>query len=178
MKSRRPDWTTIFIAAVALLMGVLAYLQGGFDLVLRGLRIGGSTLLDVTILLLAAFLVAGLTQVLIPRETIERWLGVGSGWRGILLACLAGALIPGGPYVYYPIAGGLLKSGASLGVLVAFVTAKNLWSVSRLPYEFALLGPDLTLLRYALTFLFPPLIGFLAEAIFGSWLDRIKEAAA
>jgi uncharacterized membrane protein YraQ (UPF0718 family) len=116
--------------------------------------------------------------VLAPREVIERWLGVGSGWRGILLACLAGALIPGGPYVYYPIAGGLLKSGASLGVLVAFVTAKNLWSVSRLPYEFALLGPNLTLLRFALTFIFPPLIGFVAETLFGDWLDRIREAAA
>jgi uncharacterized membrane protein YraQ (UPF0718 family) len=178
MKSRRPDWTTLFIAGVMLLVAVLAYRQGGFSLVLRGLRIGGQTLLNVSLLLLAAFLVAGLTQVLVPREIIERWLGVGSGWRGILLACLAGALIPGGPYVYYPIAGGLLQSGASLGVLVAFVTAKNLWSVSRLPYEFALLGPDLTMLRFALTFALPPLIGFLAEALFGGWLDRIREAAA
>ena len=178
MKLRRPNWTTLFIAAVALVMAVLAYRQGGLKLVLRGLELGGKTLLDVTILLLAAFLVAGLAQVLVPREVIERWLGVGSGWRGILLACLAGALIPGGPYVYYPIAGGLLQSGAGLGVLVAFVTAKNLWSISRLPYEFALLGPDLTLLRYGLTFLFPPLIGFLAEAFFGGWLERIREAAA
>ena len=172
MKLSRPNWTTLFIAAVALMMAVLAYRRGGLNLVLRGLELGGKTLL------LAAFLVAGLTQVLVPREVIERWLGVGSGWRGILLACLAGALIPGGPYVYYPIAGGLLKSGAGLGVLVAFVTAKNLWSISRLPYEFALLGPDLTLLRYGLTFLFPPLIGFLAEAFFGGWLERIREAAA
>jgi uncharacterized membrane protein YraQ (UPF0718 family) len=178
MNFRRPDWTTLFVAAVAVLMGVLAYRQGGFDLVLHGLRIGGRTLLNVSLLLVAAFLVAGLTQVLVPREVIERWLGVGSGWRGILLACLAGALIPGGPYVYYPIAGGLLQSGASLGVLVAFVTAKNLWSVSRLPYEFALLGPNLTLLRFILTFIFPPLIGFAAEALFGGWLDRIREAAA
>jgi uncharacterized membrane protein YraQ (UPF0718 family) len=178
MKRRQPDWTTIFIAAVAVFMAILVYRQGGLDMVLRGLELGGRTLIDVTILLLAAFLVAGLTQVLVPREVVERWLGVGSGWSGILLACLAGALIPGGPYVYYPIAGGLLQSGASLGVLVAFVTAKNLWSVSRLPYEFALLGPDLTLLRYALTFALPPIIGFLAEALFGGWLDRIREAAA
>jgi uncharacterized membrane protein YraQ (UPF0718 family) len=178
MKRRRPDWTTIFIAGVTLFMAVLAYRQGGFKLVLRGLQSGGQTIVDVAILLLAAFLVAGLTQVLVSRENIECWLGTGSGMRGILLACLAGALIPGGPYVYYPIAGGLLQSGASLGVLMAFVTAKNLWSVSRLPYEFALLGPNLTLTRYALTFLLPPIIGFLAEALFGHWLERIREAVA
>lgn len=168
----------MFIAAVALLMAFLAFQQGGISLLLRGLQIAGKTLLDVSVLLLAAFFVAGLTQVLVPREVIEQWLGVGSGWRGILLACLAGALIPGGPYVYYPIAGGLLQSGASLGVLVAFVSAKNLWSISRLPYEFALLGPDLTLLRYALTFMLPPLIGFLAEALFGGSLEQIREVAA
>ncbi|MGD8632724.1 MAG: permease [Anaerolineales bacterium] len=177
MKKRRPDWTTIFIAGIALFMAVLAYRQGGLKLVLRGLQSGGQTVLDVAVLLLAAFLVAGLTQVLVSREAIERWLGVGSGVRGLLLACVAGALIPGGPYVYYPIAGGLLQSGASLGVLVAFVTAKNLWSVSRLPYEFALLGPDLTLTRYALTFILPPVIGFFAEALFGRWLERIRETA-
>ena len=55
------------------------------------------------------------------------------GWKGIGLACLAGAMIPGGPYVYYPIAAVMLHNGAGLGVLVAFVVAKNLWSVSRLP---------------------------------------------
>lgn len=178
MKRRRPDWTTIFIAVVALFMAILAYRQGGLNMVLHGLELGGRTLINVSILLLAAFLVAGLIPVLVPKQVVERWLGVGSGWRGILLACLAGALIPGGPYVYYPIAGGLLQSGASLGVLVAFVTAKNLWSVSRLPYEFALLGPHLTLLRYALTFALPPIIGFVSEALFGGWLDRIREAAA
>lgn len=178
MPRRRRDWTTLTVAGIALLIALLVYSEGGAALVLRGLQLGGKTLLNVTVLLLAAFLVAGLTQVLVPRQAIENWLGIGSGWRGILLACLAGALIPGGPYVYYPIAGGLLQSGASLGVLVAFVSAKNLWSVSRLPYEFALLGSDLTVLRYGLTFLLPPLIGILADLLFGGLLERIRESAA
>jgi uncharacterized membrane protein YraQ (UPF0718 family) len=86
-------------------------------------------------------------------------------------------LIPGGPYVYYPIAGSLLQSGAGLGVLIAFVAAKNLWSITRLPYEFALLGPQLTLLRYFLTLVFPPLLGYLAETLFGNNIERIREAA-
>jgi len=79
--------------------------------------------------------------------------------------------------VYYPIAGSLLKSGAGLGVLIAFVSAKNLWSVTRLPYEFALLGPKLTLLRFSFTFIIPPLLGFGAEALFGRLIDRIRETA-
>lgn len=127
-------------------------------------------------MLVAAFLVAGLTQVLISKEMVETWLSASSGWRGILLASLAGALIPGGPYVYYPIAGSLLTSGAGLGVLIAFISAKNLWSISRLPYEFALLGPHLTIVRYLATFIVPPLLGILAELIFGRAIDRLRTA--
>jgi uncharacterized membrane protein YraQ (UPF0718 family) len=130
----------------------------------------------VTLLLVAAFLIAGLTQALISRELIDRWLGAQSGWRGILLACLAGALIPGGPYVYYPIAGALLQAGAGLGVLIAFVTAKNLWSITRLPMEFALLGPRLTIIRFLLTLAVPPILGFLAEALFGRHLSKLRDA--
>jgi uncharacterized membrane protein YraQ (UPF0718 family) len=135
-------------------------------------------LLSVVPLLVAAFLVAGLTQVLVTQEFVQRWLGASAGWRGILLACLGGALMPGGPYAYYPIAAVLLRSGASLGVLVAFVTAKNLWSLTRLPLEFALLGPYLTLVRFAATLLIPPLLGLLAELLFGRRVEQIREAMA
>jgi uncharacterized membrane protein YraQ (UPF0718 family) len=113
--------------------------------------------------------------VLLTREVITAWLGAESGWRGILVGSLAGALMPGGPYVYYPIAAVLFQSGAGIGVLVAFVTAKNLWSVTRLPLELALLGPELTAIRFAATLVFPPVLGALAEALAGGYSDRIRE---
>ena len=84
--------------------------------------------------------------------------------------------MPGGPYVYYPIAAALLQAGAGLGVLVAFITAKNLWTVTRLPLEFALLGPRLTIVRFVVTLLIPPLLGLLAELFFGRQVERIREA--
>jgi uncharacterized membrane protein YraQ (UPF0718 family) len=170
----RPDWTTAGLAAAALGLAGLAWSQGGPGLALEGLIRGAETLRSVSLLLVAAFVVAGMTQVLISRESIERWLGTRSGWRGILLACLGGALIPGGPYVYYPIAGALLASGAGLGPLIAFVTAKNLWSVTRLPLEFALLGPQLTIMRFALTLVVPPLLGMLTHWLFGWALSRVR----
>lgn len=145
--------------------------------VLSGLTRGGETLFGVIPLLLAAFVIAGLTQVLTSPEVIEHWLGRASGWRGILLGCVGGALIPGGPYVYYPIAAALLKSGAGLGAMMAFVTAKNMWSITRLPLEVALIGPRLTLIRYLLTLAVPPALGLLADLIFGRYLEQIREAA-
>jgi len=172
------DRTVVVLALVALALVGLAWARGGADLAWSGLVTTGRITLNVVPLLLAAFLIAGLIQALITREVVARWLGAEAGWRGIALACLAGALVPGGPYVYYPIAGALLKSGASLGVLIAFVAAKNLWSVSRLPTELALLGPRLTLIRFAVTLVLPPLLGFLAELLCGSAIERIREGVA
>lgn len=176
MRKWKPDWTMLTLTGVALVLAAVALGQGGSRMVFDGLVSGGQTLLSVIPLLLAAFLLAGLVRTLVSREVVERWLGSSSGWRGIILACLGGALLPGGPYVYYPIAGAMLQSGAGLGVLMAFITAKNLWSVPRLPYEFAFLGTRLTLIRYGLTLVVPPLAGLLTEALFGRAIDRIRKA--
>jgi uncharacterized membrane protein YraQ (UPF0718 family) len=172
------DRIPLLLAVIALLLAGLAWSQGGPELAGQGLLQGGEILLGVVPLLIFAFLIAGLVQVLVSREVVTRWLGAEAGWRGIALACLAGALMPGGPYVYYPIAASLMHAGAGLGVLVAFVTAKNLYSVSRLPLEVALLGPHLTVVRFVLTLAIPPILGVLAERLFGQYMSRIREAVA
>jgi uncharacterized membrane protein YraQ (UPF0718 family) len=168
------DFTLLFLFLIALGLAAATWYRGGISLLWGGLLSGGGFLLNVLLLLIAAFLTAGYIQALVSKKMVTRWLGTGSGWRGIALACLGGALIPGGPYVYYPIAGALLKTGAGIGVLVAFVTAKNLWSVSRIPMELALLGPDLTIIRYGITFIIPPVMGYLAEILFGRWIEQIR----
>ncbi len=169
------DYTTLILGGVVLLLTGAAWLRGGSELALAGVVGGMKTLLLVVPLLLCAFLIAGLIQVLLTQEKVTYWLGERSGWRGIFLACISGALIPGGPYVYYPIAAALLRAGASLGVLVAFVSAKNVWPVVRLPLEFALLGPRLTVARLLTTFLVPPLLGFLSQALAGRQVEAIRE---
>lgn len=174
---KKRDLTPLILSLVVGILAVITWFQGGIQLVLEGLKSGGVYLLNVLPLLIAAFLTAGMIQALVDKSFVEQWLGSKSGWRGLLFACLGGALIPGGPYVYYPIAAVLLHSGAGIGVLVAFVTAKNLWSVSRIPLELALLGPDLTFVRYGITFLIPPLLGYLAERIFGKYTAQIRGGA-
>jgi uncharacterized membrane protein YraQ (UPF0718 family) len=168
-------WIHFLLVIVILILGLLAYFQSGWNQVLDGFLQGIKILWRELPLLAAAFLTAGFLQSLIKKEFITRWLGTESGIKGILLACLGGGLIPGGPYAYYPIASALLKSGAGLGVLIAFVSAKNLWSVSRLPLEIAILGTTITIRRYLITFLIPPLMGLLVEKFFGDWIQKIRE---
>jgi len=176
MKSPLAKYRThLILLIVILILGAAAYKQAGWNQVWNGFLDGIMILIRELPLLAAAFLTAGFLQSLIKKEFITRWLGRESGLKGILLACLGGGLIPGGPYAYYPIAGALMKSGAGLGVLIAFVTAKNLWGVSRIPLEIAILGTTITIRRYLITFLVPPLLGLLVEWIFGGWIDKIKE---
>lgn len=165
----------IVLAVIVIFLAGISYRQGGPVYAWQGLWRGISILIHEMPLLAAAFLTAGYLQALINEEAVSKWLGQEAGIRGIMLSCLAGGLIPGGPYAYYPIAQALLKSGAGLGVLVAFVTAKNVWSVSRLPLEFAILGARITIIRYLVTFLIPPLIGMTAERVFGPQIVRIRK---
>ena len=66
-----------------------------------------------------------------------------------------------------PIVAGLLRSGASAGTMVAFLTGWSLWAVSRLPMEVGgILGWKFTLIRIASTFFFPPIAGLIAQALF------------
>jgi len=157
---------TLILAAIAVALYIIALRQGrGAEAV--GLRIAWKLGLEVLPMLIFAFIVAGLVQVLLPKALLSRWVGTESGLRGIFIGAVAGGLTPGGPYVNLPIVAGLLRSGAGVGTMVAFLTAWSLWAVGRLPMEFGILGWKFTLMRMASTFIFPPLAGLLAQLLFG-----------
>lgn len=156
------------VAMFVVAAGMYAYVftrtpEAGF----KALRAGGGTLLQTLPLLVFAFSLVGLANVAAPRDLIGRWLGAQSGHRGIWLGCLAGAVCPGGPYVSFPLVAAIYQAGASVGAVVAFVTAWSLWAVARLPMEIGLLGPRLTLMRLASTLVFPPIAGYIAHYAFG-----------
>ena len=153
---------TIIMGVIAIALAFIAYSKGGGEHIL-GLKSAGDMLLQITPLLIFAFIAAGMIQVLIPTEIISTWIGTGSGLRGILIGTVAGSLMPGGPYVVLPVAAGLLRAGASIGTLVAFVTGWSLWAVSRMPLEIGIMGWKFWLIRVAL---FPPIAGLIANKFF------------
>jgi uncharacterized membrane protein YraQ (UPF0718 family) len=156
--------TTLILAAVAMVLLAIAFAQGN-DMPQAGLTAAGRTLWRNLPLLLLSFVIAGMAQVLIPRDLITQWLGAEAGFKGILVGCVVGGLVPGAPYAVFPIVAALYQAGAGLGAVVGFVSAWSLWSVSRLPVEMALIDPKPALTRYAITFVVPPIAGLLAEVI-------------
>jgi len=157
---------TIVMAVIAIVLLILGYLRGKGEHIL-GFRSALTLTLQVLPLLIFAFIVAGMVQVLVPRESLARWIGTESGLRGIMIGTVAGGISPGGPYVSLPIMAILLQSGASIGTTVAFLTGWSLWAVARLPMEVGILGWKFTLVRLASTFFFPPIAGLIAQALFG-----------
>ena len=160
---------TIAMGIVFVALVVVAIWRGGGSLP-KGLTFGGKTFLSTLPLLVFAFGIAGLVQILVPREFIVKWLGAGAGFKGILIGTVAGGFTPGGPYVSFPIVASLYKSGASVGTVVAFVTAWSVWAVARFPMEMGLVGPKLAIARFLSTLIVPPLAGLFAQAAFGRWL--------
>ena len=156
---------TIILGVIAVVLLIIGYQRGGGEHIV-GLKSAGNLLIQILPLLIFAFIIAGMVQILIPNEMISRWIGTESGIRGILIGSVAGGLSPGGPYVALPIAAGLLRVGASVGTMVAFLAAWSLWAVSRLPLDIAILGWQFTLIRLACTFFFPPIAGLIANALF------------
>ena len=167
--------TVFAMTGITLLLAVIGVLRQGPEIIMKALMAGGKMLIGVVPLLIAAFILAGMIQVLISKETVNKWLGKDSGLKGIMLGGIAGALIPGGPYIFYPVAASFLLSGAEIGTVVTFVVAKNLWSLSRLPMEVALLGPKLTLIRYIVTFIFPLIVGVMANTFFSGYAGRVRD---
>jgi uncharacterized membrane protein YraQ (UPF0718 family) len=153
------------MGALAIALLYIGYQRGGGEHVV-GLKSAGNLLLLIAPLLIFAFIVAGMIPILVPTETISRWVGAESGFRGILIGSAIGGLMPGGPFVTMPIAAGLLRTGASVGTMVALITAWSLLAFSRLPMEIGLLGWKFTLVRLACVFFFPPVAGLIANRLF------------
>ena len=156
---------TIIMGVIAATVLIIAYQKGGGTHIL-GLQSAGNLLLEVLPLLIFAFIVAGTVQLLIPTEVINKWVGVGSGFRGILVGAVVGGLTPGGPFISLPIAAGFLRAGASIGTMVAFMTAWALWAVTRLPLEIGLMGWRFTAIRLICIIFFPILAGLIANLFF------------
>lgn len=160
---------TIVVGLIAIILLFIGYYKGEAQHI-EGIRSAWNMLVPILPLLVFAFIVAGMLQVLIPREIVSNWLGPESGMRGIFVGAGAGALMHGGPYVVMPVAAGFLRAGAGVGTIVAFITGWSLWAISRLPIELGILGWKFWLIRIAATFFFPPIAGLIAQTFFGKWI--------
>ena len=103
---------------------------------------------------------------------IEAALSDASGFKGIAIAWVAGALTPAGSLVGMPLVAGLYQAGAGVGVLVTYLTSLSVLSLIRVPLEVGFYGPRMMVVRVVESLLLPPLAGVIAQALAPALLKR------
>ena len=158
--------TVLIIMMLAGILTIIAYMKDP-HLPMEGLKDGWKLFWGIFPALVFAFIAAGMIGRVLPRELMTRLLGEDSGMLGLLTGTLAGALTPGGPFVQFPIVAALLKSGAGIAPLMAYISAWSLLGMNRfLIYEVNLLGWRLALCRLAVSLVFPIIIGLLTRMLY------------
>ena len=108
-------------------------------------------IIEMLKLLPPAFILIGLFEVWISRETVITHLGESSGVKSYILVLFLAGITIGGLYVAFPIAQSLYKKGASLRVIFAYLGFAGVFRIPMNVFEMSCLGLPFTLTRLAVT---------------------------
>lgn len=135
----------IFLAIVAVDLVILAVRPAvGVQIFRHSWQI----VLQMLSILPPVFLLLGLLDVWVPRETVIRYVGERSGVLGTTLSIVLGAAAAGPLYGAFPVAQTMARKGASYFNIIVFLGA---WSTLKIPmflFELSALGTSFALTRW------------------------------
>ncbi|MBI9095943.1 MAG: permease [Sphaerochaeta sp.] len=116
---------------------------------------------------LVVIVLVGLLLTIMDSAMILKIIGSDSGWLGVLLAAVVGAitLIPG--FVAFPMAAMLLHGGAGYMQIAAFISTLMMVGIVTLPVEIQYFGKRLAIYRNALAFAFSFLVAYMIGFVMG-----------
>ncbi len=94
------------------------------------------------------FILLGLLDTWVPKDTMVKFMGEDSGLIGILLAFFLGSAAAGPLYGAFPVAAVFMKKGVKFSNILIFIGA---WSTTKLPmilFEIASMGSKFALTRF------------------------------
>lgn len=124
--------------------------------------------IDMLKILPGAFILIGLFEVWVKRETVEKHLGEGSGIRGYVWSILLAGTTVGGLYVAFPVACSIYSKGAKLSVIFTYIGASAICRVPMTIYEASFLGIKFSALRLLVSL---PLV-IIASMVLGGYLRK------
>lgn len=105
-------------------------------------------LLEMLSVIPPIFLLLGLMDVWVPKETIMKYMGKDAGIKGGVFAFILGSFSSGPLYASFPVAMVFLKKGVSLTNIFIFIGA---WSTTKVPmmlFEITQLGGKFAFIRF------------------------------
>lgn len=125
-------------------------------------------LAETAIPFVLGLLLGSALETFLPRRWTERWLAAGP--RSLVVATLAGALLPGCALSTVPVARSLRARGAPAGTVAAFLLIAPLISPHTIALTALLVGGGFAVARVVLPIAFTLLFGTIANACLG---DRV-----
>lgn len=152
-----------FFILLALIQVVLLFALP--EIGLKSLTITWKNVLEMLSVIPPIFLLLGLLDVWVDRETMMKYMGPKSGIRGVILAFLLGSAAAGPLYAAFPVAGILLKKGSKFSNVLIFIGA---WSTTKVPlllFEVTAMGTQFTLARLAIDMIGIVVIAYVSERL-------------
>jgi uncharacterized membrane protein YraQ (UPF0718 family) len=134
----------LFFIITLIILGIIFIIN--LNLGIKAISTVGFSLKEMALVLPPIFILLGLLDVWVSREKMIKFMGEGSGIKGIIIAIVLGSVAAGPLYAAFPIAAVLIKKGAKLSNILIFIGA---WSTTKLPmflFEMSSMG-----IKFALT---------------------------
>lgn len=158
-----PGQVVLWLLALAALAAVL---RRGVPTARRAVREAAGGLGTVLPVMAVALPMSAFLAELVPEDIAQGWLGPESGLSGLLIASVAGGLIPGGPFVSFPLVLTFAKAGAGVPQMVTLLTGWAIYGFHRVvAWEYPVLGGRFLILRMLSGLPLPLLAGLLAQAL-------------
>lgn len=160
-------------AFIIVLVAIAIFTMFNFQLGTKALRITAFSLKEMLLVIPPVFVLLGLLDIWVPREKMIKYMGEGSGLKGIVLSILIGSAAAGPLYGAFPVAAVFMKKGVKFSNILIFIGA---WSTTKIPmllFETASLG-----IQFAITRLLIDIPGIIIIAYVLSKLisqDEIKK---
>jgi len=103
---------------------------------------------------LSVLVIIGIVLAILNAQTISMLIGKNSGFVGVIVLAVIGAITLIPAFVAFPLAASLLHNGAGYMQLAAFVSTLMMVGIVTLPLEIKFFGKKAAILRNGLAFLF------------------------
>lgn len=129
------------------LLGLVALTLVNRDLGIKAINTTAYSFKEMILVIPPIFVLLGLMDIWVPKETMIRYMGEGSGVKGTLLAIFIGSAAAGPLYGAFPVAAVFMKKGVSFLNVLIFIGA---WSTTKIPmflFEVSSLGAKFAVTR-------------------------------
>ncbi len=156
--------TAVFINIFAIGCLIIALIKDK-EKAKKSVIIAVKSFLSIFPIVLIIIIFIGLLQGFVPQTYISKIIGKHAGFKGVVLISLLGAILHIPALISFPLAASLLKSGASVTAVVAFITTLTMIGTVTLPLEIKELGKKMALLRNGISFVIAIIIAFIMGVI-------------